>query len=112
MRGYKKLKDSKTIVTAGNKTISASATGTIWGYTNDQNGQRVAVRISAMIVPRLGRNFFSSVKAMNWGVSTILETGNSHLQVYRSKLLSRNQHPEDKNLCSKDVSLRTLGGTI
>ena len=51
MNDYKKLKEPKIIVTAGNK-----ATGTLWGHMIDQTGQRVPVRISAMIVPGLGRN--------------------------------------------------------
>ncbi|CAM9877412.1 unnamed protein product, partial [Laminaria digitata] len=76
MREYKKLKEPKTIVTAGNARVFATATGTIWGCIIDQAGQRVPVRISATIVPGLGRNLFSSVKAMNSGVSTILKTGN------------------------------------
>ena len=51
MNDYNKLKEPKIIVTAGNK-----ATGTLWGHMIDQTGQRVPVRISAMIVPGLGRN--------------------------------------------------------
>ncbi|CAN0464242.1 unnamed protein product, partial [Laminaria digitata] len=80
MRDYKKLKEPKTIVTAGNEKVFATATGTIWGYIIDQAGQRVPVRISAMFVPGLGRNLFSAVKAMNSGVSTILKTGIPHLK--------------------------------
>ena len=76
MEDYKKLKEPRIIVTAGNKEVFATATGTIWGYIIDQAGHRVPVLIS-MIVPGLGRNLFSSsVKAMNSGVSTILKTGN------------------------------------
>ena len=101
MRGYKKLKNPRTIVTAGNETIFATATCIIWEHIDDQGGQLAPVRISAMIVPKLGRsNYFYSVKANNWEVSTILETGNSHLKVYSSKSLSRNHHPEDKGQCS------------
>ena len=75
MRDYKKLKDPKTIMTNGKK-VCATATGTIWGYIIDQAGKRVPGRISAMFVPGLGRNVFSFIKAMQSGVSTILEIGN------------------------------------
>ena len=57
MEDYKKLKEPKIIVTAGSKEVLATATGTIWGYIIDQAGQRVPLRISAMIVPGLRRNF-------------------------------------------------------
>ena len=80
MKGYKKLKLPKVIVTAGFKEALAMATGSIWGHIIDQAGQHVPVRISGMIVPGLGCNLFSAVKAMNSGVSTILKTGNPHVQ--------------------------------
>ena len=62
MRDHKKLKEAKTIVTAGIDKLFVTGTGTIWGYIIDQAGHRVPVRISAMVVPGLGRNLFSSVK--------------------------------------------------
>ena len=110
MRDYKKLKDPKTIITNGKK-VFATATGTIWGYIIDQAGKRVPVRISAMFVPGLGRNVFSSIKAMQSGVSTILETGNPRMQFDSSTSLPLTQHPENKGVCSYDVFLRTLGDT-
>ena len=58
----KKLKEPKTIITNENKKVLATATGTIWGYIIDQAGKRVPVRVSAMFVPGLGRNVFSSMK--------------------------------------------------
>ena len=109
MRDYKKLKDPKTIMTNGNKKLFATATGTIWEYIIDQAGKRVPVRISASFVPRLGRHVFSSIKAMQSGVSTILETGNPHLQFDSSTSLPLTQHPAVKGVCSYGVFLRTLG---
>ena len=111
MKGYKKLKEPKTIMTNGNKTVFATATGTIWGYVIDQTGKNVPLRISAMSVPGLGRNVFFSIKAMQSGISTILETGNPDLQFDSSTSLPLTQHPEDKGVCFYDVFLRTLGGT-
>ena len=64
-----------------------------------------------MFVPGLGRNVFSSLNAMQSGVSTIIETGNSHLQFDSSTSLPLTQHPEYKGVCSYDVFLRPLGGT-
>ena len=63
-----------------------------------------------MIAPGLGHSLFSSVKAMNSGVSTILKTGNPHTRFNSSISLPLNQHPEDKGLCSYEVLLRALGG--
>ena len=111
MKGYKKLKDPKTIMTNGNEKVFATATGNIWGYIIDQAGERVPVRISATFVPGLGRHVFSSIKAMQSGVITILETGNLHLQFDSGTSLPLTQHPEDKGVCSYDVFLRTLGDT-
>ena len=108
MKDYKKLNDPKTIMTNGKKAF-ATATGTIWGYIIDQAGKRVPLRISAMFVPGLGRNVFSAIKAMESGVSTIVETGNPHLQFDSSTLLPLTQQSEDKGICSYDVFLRTLG---
>ena len=105
------LKEPKAIITNGNKKVFAAATGIIWGYIIDQASKRVPVRISAMFVPGLGCNAFSSIKAMQSGVSTILETGNTHLQFDSCTSLPLTQHPEDKDVCSYDVFLRTLGGT-
>ena len=79
VKDYKTLKKSKTIGTAGNEKAFATATGIIWVYIVDQAGQRFPGRISAMFVPGLGRNLFS-VKAMQPGVTTILETGTPNLQ--------------------------------
>ena len=110
MNEYKKLKESKIIVTAGSKEVFATATCTILGYIFDQAGQRVPVSISAMMATGLGRNLFSSVKAMNSGVSTILKTGNPHIQFNSDTSLPLNQHPEDKGLCSYKVLFRALGG--
>ena len=106
-----KIKDPKTITTNGNKKAFATATGTIWGYIIDQASKRVPVRISATSVPGLGRHVFSSIKATQSGVSTILETRNPHLQFETNTSLSLTQHPEDKDVCSYDVFFRTLGGT-
>ena len=111
MRDYKKVNDPKTIMTNGNKKLFAAATGTIWGYIIDQAGKRVRVRISVMFVPGLGRNVFSSIKAMQSGVSTILETGNPLLQFDSSTSLPLTQHPEDKGVCSYNVFPCTLGDT-
>ena len=91
------------------KKVFATTTGTIWGYIIDQAGKRVPVRISDMFVPGLGRNVFSSIKAMQSGVSTIPATGNAHQQFDSSTSLPLTQHPEDKGICSYDVFLRTLG---
>ena len=63
-----------------------------------------------MIIPALGRNFFSSVKATNSGVSTTLKTGNPHLQFNSNSSLPLNQHAEDKGLCSYEILLGALGG--
>ena len=111
IRDYKKLKDPKNIMTNGNKKVFATATGTIWGYIIDQAGKRVPVRISATFAPGLGRRVFSSIKAMQSGVSTIFEMGNPHLQFDSSTSLPLTQHPEDKGVCSYDVYLCTLGST-
>ena len=111
MTDYKKLTDPKTIMANGHKKVFATATGTIWGYIIDQAGKHVPLRISAMFVPGLGGNVFSSIKAMQAEVSTILETGNPHFQFDSSTSLPLTQHPEDKGLCSYDVFLRTLGDT-
>ena len=110
MRGYKELKDPKTIITKGKK-VFATATSTIWGYIIDQAGKRVPVRISATFVTGLGRHVFSSIKAKQSGVSTILETRNPHLQFDSSTSLPLTQHPEDKGVCSYGVFFRTLGNT-
>ena len=111
MRDYKKLKDPKTIMANENKKVFATATGIIWKYIIDQAGKRVPVRISATFVPGLGRHVFSSIKTMQSGVSTILETGNPRLQFDSSTSLPLTQHLEDKGVCSYDVFLRTLGDT-
>ena len=111
MRDYKKLEDPKTIMNNENKKVFATATRTIWGYIIDRAGKRVPVRISATFVPGLGRHVFSSIKAMQSGVTTILETGNPHLQFDNSTSLPLTQHPEDKSVCSYDLFLRALGGT-
>ena len=111
MRDYSKLKDPKTITTNWNKKVFATATGTIWGYIIGQAGKRVPVRISATFVPGLGRHVFSSTKAMQSGVSIILETGSPHLPFDSSTSLPLTRDPEDKGICSYDVFVRTLGGT-
>ena len=110
IRDYKQPKDPKTIMTNGKK-VFATATGTIWGYIIDQAGKRVPVRISVMFVPGLGRNVFSSIKAMQSGVSIILETGNPHLQFDSSISLMLTQQPKNNGICSYEVFLRTLGDT-
>ena len=112
MSDYKELEEPKIIFTAGNKEAFATAPGTIWGYIIDQAGQRVPVGISAMIVSGLACNLFSSFKAMNSGVSTILKTGNLYIRFNRDTSLPLNQHPEDNGLCSYKVFLRALGGYI
>ena len=48
---------------------------------------------------------------MQSGVSTVLETGNPHLQFDSRTSVPLTQHPEDKGVCSYDVFLPTLGGT-
>ena len=109
MRDYKKLMKRKTIMTNRNKKVFTTATGTIWGYIIDQAGKRAPLRISAMFVPGLGRKVFSSIKATQSGVSTILQTGNPHLQFDSSTSLPLTQHPEDKGVCYYNAFLRTLG---
>ena len=110
MKDYKKQKDPKTIMTNGKK-VFATETGTIWGYIIDQAGKRVPIRISPMFVPELGRNVFSSIKAMQSGVSIIIETGNPHLQFGSRTSLPLAQHPENKSICSYDVFLCILDDT-
>ena len=53
-----------------------------------------------MIVPGLGRNLSSFVKAMNSGVSTVLKTGNPHIQFNSNTSLALNQHPAYK-VCAR-----------
>ena len=103
MREYKKLMEAKVVVTAGNKGVSATATGTIWGFIIDQAGQRSPVYISAMIIPGFGSNVFSS------GESTILKTGNPHVKFNSSISPPMKQHPEDNGLCSYKVLARFQG---
>ena len=86
------------MVTNGSEKVFASATGTVRRYIIDQAGQRVPVRISAIFVPELGRSIFCSAKAMQSGISTILETGTLHLQFDSNTSLPLTQHPEDKGV--------------
>ena len=102
-----KLREPKIIDTAGNMEGLAMATGSIWGHIIDQAGQRVPVRIFAMIVPGLVHNLFS-VKAMNSAVN-IFKKGNPHLQFSINTSLPLNQHPADNGLCSYEILLRALG---
>ena len=44
--------------------MRAAATASILGYVFDQSGRFVPIRISAIAVPRLGRNFIALAKAM------------------------------------------------
>ena len=97
MRNHKKIKDPKTTMTNGNKKVFATETGTIWGYIIDQSGKRVPVRISDTFVPGLGRHVFSSIEAMQSGVSIIHETGKPHLQFDSSTSLPLIK-PEDKGV--------------
>ena len=99
MRDYKKLMEARIIVTAGNKVL-ATATDTLWAFITDQAGQRGPVRISAMVVPGLGRNVFSSDKSMNSGENTAIKMGRPHVQFNGSASIPLNQHPEGKGLCS------------
>ena len=108
MAEYQKLDQPKLILTGGNKTVFATATGEICGHIN-RSGQPIPVRIFVMVVPGMGRHLFSA-RAMKSGVNTILETGNSHLQFDRKTSLLLNQHEEDAGLCSFDVSLRAMDG--
>ena len=111
MRDCKKLKDPKAIMTNGNKKVFATAKSTIWGYIIDQAGVRVPVRITALFVRGLGRNVCSSVKAMQSGVSNILETGNPRLLFDSGTSLPLTQPQEDMGVCLYDAFLCTLGGT-
>ena len=84
-------------MTNGNKKVFATATGTIWGYIVDKAGKHVPVRISAMFVPGLGRNVFSSLTAMQSEISTTFERRETpDLQFDSSTALPLTQHPEDK----------------
>ena len=78
----------------------------------DPVGRRVPVRVSAIIVPALGRNVFSSVKAMQSGVSTVLETGNPDLHFDSSTTLLLNVYTEGMGLCSNKVFRRALRETV
>ena len=111
MRDHKKQKELKNIATNGNTKLIAIATDTIWGYIIIQAGKRRPVRISAMVVLGLGRNVFSSNKAMQSGVNTVLETANPHLQFDSNPSLPLTQHQDDRGVCSYDVFLSTLSST-
>ena len=104
MREHKTLMEPKVVVTAGNKEVLATATHTIWEFMIDQAGQRVPVCISAMTLPGFEGNAFSS------GESTILKTGNPHVQFNGSISPPLKQHPEDNGLCSYEVLVRFQGG--
>ena len=110
MKDYKRLKEPKIIMT-NEKKVLATATGTILGYIIDRSGKRVSVRTSAMVVLALGRNVLSSIQPIQSGGSTILVTGNPHLQFDSSTSLPLAQHPLYKGICSFDVFLCTLGDT-
>lgn len=56
MRDHTEMNCLKPIVTAGNKKVVVTATGTICGYIINQAGWSVPVRISAEVVPGLGRD--------------------------------------------------------
>ena len=55
---------------------------------------------------------FFSTEAIQSGVSTILETGNPHLQSDSNASRPLTQNPEDNGVCCYDVFLRALGGTV
>ena len=111
MKEYKTLTEPKPIETADNKKVFATATGTICGHIINQSGEDIPVRISVVVVPGIGRHLLSSARAMKSGVSTILETGNPHLQFNKDTSLLLNQHQKDAGMYSFDVSLRASDNT-
>ena len=76
MRDCKKLKEPTTIATNGSKVYSQQQQAPSGDTSSIRLASVFPVRISAMFVPGLGRNVFSSIKVTQSGVSTILETGN------------------------------------
>ena len=109
MAEHQKLDQPKPIVTAGNKTVFATATRKICRHITNQSGQPIPVRIFVMLVPGKGRHLFSA-RAMQSAVNTILETGNPHLLFGSKTSLLLNQNEEDAGMCSFDVSLRAMDG--
>ena len=110
MRRYRKLDTPKPIVTAGNKKVFATGTGTICGHIINPTGLPIPVRIFALIVPGMGRHLISSATAMKSGVNTILQQGNPHIKFNSTTSLLLNQHNKDAGMCSFDVSLRSRAG--
>ena len=108
MEDYKNLKEPKIIATNANNKVFATATGTVWGYIIDLAGKRVPARISAMFVPGLGRNVFSSIKKMQSGVSTILETRKPQLQFDSSSCVVRFRPPNTQKTRAYTVIVRAI----
>ena len=68
------------MTTENKKVMIATASGLIFGYINDQAGRPIPIRVHTLVVRRLGHKLFSPSTAIGLGVSTILETGTSHIQ--------------------------------
>ena len=82
MFDYQEFDSPRTITTAGLHTLLGTATEKFRSKVTDSNGQTRMATLPITIVPRIGRNLFSSGAAQGEGITTItsdnarLEKGN------------------------------------
>ena len=83
------LETPRKISTAGNHIMLGTRTGTLPGTVVDKDGRWRSVKIPGVIVSGMERHFFSSKKAVEKGLFTIIDSDLPRLQ--QDKLLLRLQ---------------------
>ena len=70
----------KTIITAGNRKLLGTMTGTINGTITEETGRPHPAHFPGLIVSGLGHHILSPTTAMTRGITTTLEERNSYLR--------------------------------
>ena len=97
MLNIEMLETMREISTAVNYTLFGTMTGVLPGTVVDKDRRQHSVQIPAVIVPGMGRHLFSSKKAVEKGMSTIIDSNLPRLQKSERLLLLQQQH-EDSGL--------------
>ena len=80
VQNYVHLTTPRKILTAWGAILDGTAEGVLQGLVTDDGGNQILVRVDIVVMPGIGRNLFSVMRAAKNGIATIFDYENPTME--------------------------------